>query len=129
MPRGKTKEELAEYGKNTRINGSNAAEMAKKSAEAKRAKKTFREEFEAELAAIIEIKDADGKVIDKTTVKNAITKNIVQAALSKKTSTYQKVKAAEFIRDTIGEKPVENVVVSQVSPDVVAEVEAMANDL
>lgn len=36
--------------------------------------------------------------------------------------------AREFCRDTVGEKPVERVMVSEVSQDVIDEVEAMMND-
>lgn len=39
------------------------------------------------------------------------------------------VKAFEVIRDTVGQKPVEKVIVSDVDPEVIAEVEAMVYEL
>jgi hypothetical protein len=122
MPSGKTKEELDAISKGTRISGSNAVEYARRSAEARRAKKTFREQFEAELEAEISQRDKNGNVIGKTTVKDAITKQMVQRALKGNT------RAFELIRDTIGEKPSETIVVTDIDPEVVKEVELMVHD-
>lgn len=120
MPRGmhpNSRKALEENRHKGGINAENAVELGKKSAESKRRRKTFREEFEAELAATIT--DAKGQ---KTTVKNAITKMAVQKAIK------GDLRALEFIRDTIGEKPIENILISEVDPDVVREVEAIVRD-
>ena len=93
------------------------SERIAKASETKARKKSFREEFELELAA--EIQDKAG---NKSTVKNAITKTAVQKALK------GDLRAIEFIRDTIGEKPAENIVLSEVDPLVIAEIEAMVYD-
>lgn len=64
--------------------------------------KSFKEEFQLELATLVS--DGTGS---KTTVKNAITKMAVQKALR------GDMRALEFIRDTIGEKPIETLEVRQ----------------
>ena len=120
MPRGQHPNSLKALEENRNKNGfrsDNAVERGAKGNESKRKRKTFREEFEAELAAII-VGD-DGQ---KTTVKNAITKAAIMKALN------GDMRAQEFIRDTIGEKPSENVVIMSADPDVIKEVEAMVYD-
>lgn len=120
MPKGtnpNSLKALEEHREKGSFTAENAVEMAEKSHEVRRAKRTFREEFEIELAAII--KDRKG---NETTVKNAITKATVQKALK------GDLRAQEFIRDTIGEKPSENIVVSTADPDVIKEIEAMVYD-
>lgn len=120
MPRGmhpNSLKALAENRHKGQFNGERAVEAKKQSAAAVVRKRTFREEFEIELAAIIR----DGKG-NETTVKNAITKAAVQKALK------GDLRAQEFIRDTIGEKPAENIVVTAADPDVIKEVEAMVYD-
>lgn len=96
--------------------------MGEKSADKKRQMKSFREQFAAELAAIISQRDGNGKVIGEITVKDAITKQMVQKALRGNT------RAFELIRDTIGEKPADNIIVTEIDPDVAKEVEAIVND-
>lgn len=123
MPRGENPNSLANLAMSDGFKDTELArKAAQKSAEAKRARKTFREQFEAELEAIINQKDKDGNVIGQTTVKDAITKQMVQKALKGNT------RAFELIRDTIGEKPSETIVVTDVDPDVVKQVEMMVND-
>ena len=93
-------------------------EAVKKANATKAAKRSFREEFEIELAAMIT--DGNGK---KVSVKNALTKTAVQKALR------GDLRALEFIRDTVGEKPTETVQLLQ--PDFNALdklMEEMAND-
>lgn len=120
MPRGmhpNSRKALEENRYKGQFRGENTVEMVQKGIATKAKKKTFREEFEAELAAAI----TDGKG-QQTTVKNAITKMAVQKALK------GDLRALEFIRDTIGEKPIENILISEVDPDVVREVEAVVRD-
>jgi len=122
MPRGENPNSRANLVDGYRFNSETASKAAAKSLEAKRAKKTFREQFEAELEAEISQRDKNGNVIGKTTVKDAITKQMVQRALKGNT------RAFELIRDTIGEKPSETIVVTDIDPDVVKQVEMMVND-
>lgn len=82
--------------------GDNVVERNRKANETKARRKTFREEFEIELAAAI--KDKNGNM---TTTKNAISKTAVQKALR------GDLRAMEFIRDTIGEKPSETITLLQ----------------
>ena len=120
MPRGmhpNSRKALEENRRKAGFSSENAVERAEKSHEVRRAKRTFREEFEIELQAVI--RDKNG---NETTVKNAITKAAVQKALK------GDLRAQEFIRDTIGEKPSENIVVSTADPDVIKEIEAMVYD-
>lgn len=121
MPRGmhpNSRKALEENRKKTLFNGESAVEAVKKSNAAKAAKRTFREEFEIELAAMIS--DGSGK---KVSVKSALTKTAVQKALR------GDLRALEFIRDTVGEKPIETVNIQQ--PDFSALdklMEEMGND-
>lgn len=122
MPRGDNPNSLKALEEN-RHKGSFDAEtalIAKQKSDAKKlAKKTFKEQFEAELAAEINQRDKNGNVISKTTVKDAITKQVVQKALKGNT------RAFELIRDTIGEKPVDTVQI--VEPDF-SELDALSYD-
>ena len=120
MPRGmhpNSRKALEENRKNTMFHRESAVEAQKNSTVKKLKNRTFREEFEIELQAVI--RDRNG---NETTVKNAITKAAVQKALK------GDLRAQEFIRDTIGEKPSENIVVSTADPDVIKEIEAMVYD-
>lgn len=119
MPRGMHPNSRKALEENRHHYNSESAVKAKqKSSERVREKRTFREEFELELAAMIS--DASG---NKVTVKNALTKTAVQKALR------GDLRALSFIRDTIGEKPAETVQLLQ--PDYTELdklMEAMAND-
>ena len=98
MASGRSKEELAKIGANTRFKaGKKQAEIARQGAIAstavRREKRTMRE-----IAEIILSKDvttSDGVV----TVKYAVLAKVIDKALK------GNLPAAEFIRDTIGEKP------------------------
>ena len=85
----------------------------KRSGEVRRARKTMKEE----LLAIL----SDGKT------QNNIVMALVKEALSGNNSG-SVTKAFEVIRDTIGEKPVEKVVVAEVDQSIIDEVEKMVND-
>ena len=127
MPRGmhpNSLKALEEHRKknNFKKNTANAVRAAEKSAAVRAQKRTFKEEFEAELSVMITQTDRRGKVIGQTTVKNAITKKAVQKALR------GDLEALRLIRDTIGEKPVETIMVSEVDSGVISEVERMVND-
>lgn len=77
----------------------------KKSGEVRRKRKALREELLALLSAGNTQKNISLALIDQALNGN--------------------VKAFETIRDTIGEKPVEKVVMSEVDPNVISEVEEM----
>lgn len=82
-----------------------ASNGGKKSGEARRKRKALREELLALLSAGNTQKNISLALIDQALNGN--------------------VKAFETIRDTIGEKPVEKVVMSEVDPNVISEVEEM----
>lgn len=122
MPRGDNPNSRKNLIDGHRLNSETASIAGKISGKRRAARKTFREQFEAELEALISQRDKNGNIIAQTTVKDAITKQIVQKALKGNT------RAFELIRDTIGEKPSETIVVTDIDPEVVREVEAMVND-
>lgn len=98
MASGKSKEELAKIGANTRFKaGKQQAEIARKaaiaSAAVRREKRTMREI--AEIILSKNVTTSDGIV----TVKYAVLAKVIDKALK------GNLPAAEFIRDTIGEKP------------------------
>ena len=98
--------------------GEEARELGRKggvkSGEARRARKTLREELE--ILLMQDITDKDGRQM-KT--QAAISASMIKQALSGST------KAFEIIRDTIGEKPIDKVMVAEVDPETIDEVEAM----
>jgi len=85
---GKSKEELAKYGKNTRFSGSRAAEAGRKSAETR--------------VQIGRLKHAAEEVVTPEKAREII------AALADKAACGD-VQASTFLRDLLGEKPVEKV--------------------
>ena len=98
MASGKSKEELAKISEKTRFKtGSEQVEIARlggfASGKAKREKRTMREI--AEIILSKNVTTSDGIV----TVKYAVLAKVIDKALK------GNLPAAEFIRDTIGEKP------------------------
>lgn len=86
------------------------------SGEARRAKKNLREAMQILMEA--DLTDKSGKTMTGT---EAMAARAFQAALK------GDWKAWELVRDTAGQKPVERVMVADVEPSVIAEVEAMVN--
>ena len=86
----------------------------RKSGEARRAKKSLREAMQILMDADLTVKD--GKTMTGT---EAMAARAFQAALK------GDWKAWELVRDTAGQKPVERVMLADVEPSVIAEVEAM----
>ena len=82
-----------------------ASAGGKASGEARRKRKTLKEELLLMLS--------DGET------QQSVTLALIEKAMSGDT------KAFEVIRDTIGEKPVDKVIIADVEPSVIAEVEAM----
>lgn len=83
---------------------------------ARREKKTLREAMQILMNA--DLTGKDGKTMTGT---EAMAAKAFQAALK------GDWKAWELVRDTAGQKPVERVMVADVEPSVIAEVEAMVN--
>ena len=88
----------------------------KKSGEARRAKKSIREAMRVLMDA--DLMGKDGKTMTGT---EAMAAKAFQAALK------GDWKAWELVRDTAGQKPVDKIMVADVEPSVIAEVEAMVN--
>lgn len=93
-----------------------ASRAAKKAAEVKRQKKTFRECFEDLLCGEHDF-ETDGRM-EKLTASQIIALKQVEKAMC------GDIKAAEFIRDTIGEKPTDKVQISTISQDDINSVES-----
>lgn len=89
----------------------------KASAEARRQKKNLRLALEMLLEK--DFKDKEGKTI---TGAEAITAKLFQQAMN------GNVKAFETLRDTVGQKPVERIMVAEVEQSVIDEVEAAILD-
>ena len=100
---------------------SEARENGKKggiaSGEARRKKKSLREAMQILMDA--DLTGKDGKTMTGT---EAMAAKAFQAALK------GDWKAWELVRDTAGQKPVEKVMIAEVDPDVVAEVERMVQE-
>ena len=84
-----------------------AREQGRKGGKASAAKRAERKTFREGLLLLLNepLKDKAGQTTDKTT-QDAVIAGLVKRAIS------GDVRAAEFIRDTIGEKPVQDVKVS-----------------
>ena len=99
---------------------SEARENGKKggiaSGEARRAKKSLREAMQVLMDA--DLTGKDGKTMTGTEA---------MAAQAFHAAWQGDWKAWELVRDTAGQKPVERVMVADVEPSVIAEVEAMVN--
>lgn len=108
MPRGNP-QNLIPANKRTKEEAKKiSSKGGKRSGEVRRQRKTLREELLALLA--------DGNT------QNKISTALIDEALN------GNVKAFETIRDTIGEKPVDKVMVAEVDQNIINEVEAMIND-
>lgn len=124
MPRGTHPNSLAnlQKGKATQFGArgeSAAREAQKKSVAAHEERKTMREAF---LILLAEPITKDGSPTGKNT-QDAMIAGVMKRAVA------GDVRAAEFIRDTIGEKPADNVKVTSSAGDVMDEIRRrMADD-
>ena len=89
------------------------------SGKTRRRKKLLRECLEILMEKEVS-KDKDG---------NPVTAVEAMAVKAMKSAMEGDWKAWELVRDTAGQKPVDKVMVSDVSPDVIAEVESIINDI
>lgn len=113
MPRGNP-QNLVPVTKRTKSEAKKiSSKGGKRSGEVRRARKTLREE----LLAIL----SDGDIQEKMSLA------LVNEALNGNNAG-SVTKAFETVRDTIGEKPVDKVIVAEVDQKVVDEVEAMMSD-
>ena len=94
-----------------------ASKGGKASVESRRQKKMLRECLEILLEK--EITDRNG---NKASGAEALAAKLFQQAMQ------GNIKAFEVVRDTAGQKPAERVVVSNIDPDVIDQVERMVND-
>lgn len=95
---------------------SRAVEAQKKSVESRKARKTLREELLTLLSTEVKV---DGK---KRSVQEAVSTALTKQAMKGNT------RAFEIIRDTIGEKPIEKVMLAEVEQSVIDEVERAVVD-
>lgn len=115
MPRGQHPNSLANLQKGKRFESSDgsARKAQEKSIESHAERRSFREGLLLLLEA--PIKDKEGNASGKTT-QDAIIAGLVKRAISGDT------RAFEMIRDTIGEKPVENINVNAPDPGIMEEI-------
>lgn len=142
MPTEKQLENLKK-GKKTRFNGENAAEMAKRSVASRKKKAREREEARKELEAFQEIARSvmnlalyEGKAVDIDDIKSITETEGKNLPVKYGIVLAQAIKAlkgdrgaAEFMRDTAGEKPVDRQDISLQTIDKSVEaMEAYFND-
>lgn len=115
MPRGVHPNSLENLkkGKRFKSDDGSARKAREKSAEAQAERRTLREE----LLLLLESEITDTKTGAKVKTRKALSAAIIKAALSGNT------KAFELVRDTIGEKPVENVALTTLSSDIIDKTE------
>lgn len=106
-----------------------AREMQLKSAESRKRnramRKAFKEILDDEFDKKVKVNGKDDKEITR---KEAVSLRLMQILLDATTKENDFLKALEFARDTIGEKPIEKVQVAEVDQDVIDEVERMVLD-
>lgn len=94
-----------------------ASRGGKASARARAAKRDLRKALESLLEKEYSQRDKDGKITGTLTGTEAITAKLFEQAMK------GNIRAFETLRDTIGQKPVERVMIAEVEPDVIEEVE------
>ena len=100
-----------------KLTAEEASKGGKKSAETRRAKRDLRLALEMLLEK--DFKDKHGNTVSGT---EAITAKLFEQAMK------GNVKAFETLRDTVGQKPVEKVMIAEVEQDVIDEVERAVLD-
>lgn len=96
----------------------NGAKGGKKSGESKREKKLLKECLEILLEQQVKVKDSNDTVSGAEAVSLAVFKQALNG----------NIKAFETLRDTVGQKPVEKIMLTEVTQDVIEEVEAIMNE-
>lgn len=107
--------------KDTQFSGDFAVEAQKKAAESRKKnndlKKTLAELIKDEWAEPIKVNGQD------LTKKQFAAIRLIRMINNPATGDRDFIKALEFARDTIGEKPIEKVMMSDIDPDIIKEVE------
>lgn len=96
----------------------NGAKGGKKSGESKREKKLLKECLEILLEQQVKVKDSNDTVSGAEAVSLAVFKQALNG----------NIKAFETLRDTVGQKPVEKIMLTEVTQEVIDEVEAIMNE-
>lgn len=103
-----------------------AREMQLKSAQSRKRnramRKAFREILNEEFDKKVKVNGKDNKKISR---KEAVSLRLMQILLDANTKENDFLKALEFARDTIGEKPIDRVQVTEVDQETIDEVERM----
>ena len=94
-----------------------ASKGGKASGEARRQKRDLRRALEMLLERDYQQRDKNGKVTGTVSGAEALTAKLFEQAMK------GNVKAFETLRDTVGQKPIEKVMLAEVSPEVIDEVE------
>lgn len=113
MPRDGTKNLIPTNRRSKEEVKKNASKGGKKSGEVRRQRRTLREE----LLALLSSGDTQSRM-SLALLNEALNGN----------NSGSVTKAFEVVRDTIGEKPVDKVVVAEVDQSIIDEVERMMND-
>lgn len=126
MARNQTQAQLdnLKHGVATQFNSETAASAGRKGATSpkRKVRKTLREELLAGLETkVIVIDKSSGKKTKKTI------QEVGTIALLQKYSKGD-TRAFELVRDSIGEKPVDVVAVSEIDPSVISEIESLINE-
>jgi hypothetical protein len=113
--------------KDTQFNSGEVAVKAQlKSAEARKMntekKKAFKKILDEEFEKLVKVNGDSDKQITR---KEAVALRLMQIMLDPRTAEKDFIRAMEFARDTIGEKPVDKVLIGDVDQNTINEVEAM----
>lgn len=112
MPRGNPQNLIPTNRRSKEEVRKNAAIGGKKSGETRRARKTLKEEL------LLILSDGD--------IQNRMSLALVKEAMDGNKAG-SVTKAFEVIRDTVGEKPIDKIIVAEVDQSIIDEVEKMVN--
>lgn len=84
-------------------------------------RRSFKEQLEIGLSTKVTLRDKSGNVKETNVYEHGI------EMLMRKFNEGD-LKTIEFVRDSIGEKPAENIIISEADPAVIAEIESMVYD-
>lgn len=85
-------------------------------------RRTFKEQLEIGLSTKVTLRDRQGNPIKESTVYE----HGIEMLMRKFNDG--DLRTIEFVRDSIGEKPAENIVITNIDPDVISEIETMVYD-
>lgn len=106
-----------------------AREMQLKSAESRKRNRAIRKAFKEILNEEFDKKvKVNGKDDREITRKEAVSLRLMQMLLDPHTRENDFLKALEFARDTIGEKPIDKLAIAEVDQEVVEEIERMVKE-